>query len=137
MVLNLNNFQLVSQGTKFFKQIWVSGSYQHDLKKKNGNGNIRADLKESLDPMLNKDITTEGTVNVTPREVGVELANISGENVSGSGNILLTLDPGNPSNMQNARLSGVLKIKAEGASVDIRLSGTVAEPTAVPDIKLE
>jgi hypothetical protein len=101
---------------------------------KTGNGTFNVSLKESLDPFLKTDITTDCEVRLSQREINISMTRIQGENLTGNGIIVISIDP---ANFNNSQLSGNLRLNSGNAPLQIKVSGTISNPSAVPAIGME
>ncbi len=133
-VINLNNFEIVSNGSKYFKKVSVTGSFVLDNKRLSGRGKLRLFLKESLDPMLKTDLQAEGTVllSPSPHQITFDIQSISGVNIQGSGTVVISI---NEKNFGNSLLRGNIRVENNGTRLSLNLSGTVDKPNIVPSFQ--
>lgn len=129
--LDLESVEVISDGTKLFRQVGISGNLKYELKTRNGIGKFRIDLKDSLDSFIKSDLVAESNIRFTPGEIYINLVNITGSDIKGKGTLAITV---NPREFGNSRLAGTLDMFSGGMSVKIKISGTVNNPAAIPSL---
>jgi hypothetical protein len=131
----MNDFTLVSEGKKLFKQIHVnSGSFTYKRPGKTASGSLSVLLREPLDPLVRSDVKAECQVRLNSRELYLDIGKIMGEGISGSGSLTVSIDE---KDFQESGLSGSIKLNTGGTPVTLRISGTIKNPMAGPEIGLD
>jgi hypothetical protein len=130
-VINLDHFKAVTDSKKFFKEVTLTGSFLYRNKQKEGTGKLQASLKDPLDPMITSDLQLDSDARVNAREINVDIVRIVGNNITGSGVILININSGD---FGNSPISGNLNITTGGTPVKLKLSGTINNPSALPSI---
>lgn len=124
------DFLAVTEGTKFFKKIILSGELPYDIKKQTGKGTFKIALRESLNPSLvNTDIMAVSSVRISPKSITLDLVDIHGIKLRGSGNVEITVDG---RDFENSPIKGDLSIKTAVGTTTVKISGTVGNIQAVP-----
>lgn len=126
------NFQVVEEGTKYFKKIFLNGTVMYNMKKKSGKGKLKLNLMDSLDTSLvNSDIIANLTLNLKPGDLKIAIDNLQGVNIRGDGQIDMKI---NGNDFGASPISGNLKIKNPRMPITLNLSGSVGNIQAVPQI---
>lgn len=129
--LKMNNFKVVSNGEKFFKNITVSGDFLYRQKRKSGTGKLIVNLKDSLDPFIRSNVQARANLRVNPSQVNINISNISGVDITGNGLVVMDI---NHSEFSRSRLSGTLRLNTQGNPIRIDISGTIQNPSVVPRV---
>jgi hypothetical protein len=126
---NLNNFQMVSDGRKFFREVFMTGDFKYVKGERKGKGKISARLLGSKDPFLKSDIAANFDIESSPRDININVSQIEGENITGDGRIFVSI---NEKKFGSSMITGTLRLNIGKDPIRIRISGTIDEPSAVP-----
>jgi hypothetical protein len=127
--LKMKNFQLVSEGRKFFQEVFLTGEFKYGRNDRRGKGKFSATLLGSKDPFLNSDVEAEFDIETSPRDINVNITQLNGENITGDGRIFISV---NERAFGNSMISGTLRLNIGPEPVRIRISGTIDQPSAAP-----
>lgn len=126
----LKDFRAVTEGTKYFKKIILSGNLQYHLKRNNGRGNLRIKLEDSLDPaLINTDILAAADVRITPEIINLSFSDIQGNQLRGSGNVAII--PNNK-NFETSPIEGEIIVRTPMSRMTLNITGTVGNIQASP-----
>lgn len=125
--LTFKDFQVVKDSTKLFKKIIITGDLNLQNQEKSGSGKMRINLQESLEPaMIPSDIMAITEFRIEPDEITINVLSLQGVDLRGSGKIVIAPDK---KIFNNSKLSGTVNIKTRGTPINVKLTGTVGNPS--------
>ena len=123
-------FHAITDGTKLFKQVVLTGNMKYNNKKKSGNGKFRVNLMESLETtFIPSDIMAITELRMEPEEYTINILSFQGVNSRGSGKIVITP---NKKLFKKSKIAGVIKIRTKQMQINLKLSGNLEDPKYVP-----
>lgn len=89
--LNFKDFQIIKDGTKFFKKIVITGNMNLMNRDKTGSGKFRVNLQEPISPIpVTSDIMAVTELKMETDEITINILSLQGVDLRGSGKIIIT-----------------------------------------------
>jgi len=130
IIIEPTNLNLVDEGKKFFKTIDIQrGQFTYRPPQKTGTGTLILDMRSPLDPMIPGDVQAECQARLEEGSLNINFTRIIGNNLSGTGTLEVVFDP---VSADNSRLNGNLRLNSSTGRMNLRITGTLKEPTVAP-----
>ncbi|MCE1248251.1 MAG: hypothetical protein LWY06_16545 [Firmicutes bacterium] len=121
--LDFKDFYIVTEGTKYFKQIAITGDMVVQTKKKISTGKLRVNLKEAVQmPMPVSDMVAIIDLKTNQDGIDIDVVDLQGTDIRGNGKINIE---NNRKDFNSSKINGSLKVRAITGQVTVDVSGTI------------
>jgi hypothetical protein len=128
--LEFKDFFVVTEGTKFFKRIALTGDLINQSKKKTTTGRLRINLTDPIQTDIPiSDIIAVTDIKAGPAGIEVDIVDLQGNNIRGNGKINIETDK---RNFDESKINGTLKLRTADMPLTLVVSGTIGNIKAAP-----